>query len=307
MLNKLEVSVVIPTHDRIEPLKLAIESVINQIYKAKEIIVVDDIGNIDVENLVNSYKNQGTKYVKNDGNKGAAGSRNIGVAHAKSELVAFLDDDDTWFLDKLEKQVACFEDKSVGLVYSPMLLVFPDLNLEYKTFPYTNTIALSDILIENKIGGTISVIVRREWFLSIDGFDERYRAREEYDLWIRLILSNKYKTKFCDVLSCRVINVITSENRISCNIDNYIHAIELLNTKYESEVNEYLNDKNRNMRASMQANFLASQAMKVGDKWSGTKYFMQAFKIKPSVGSFAKVLASLLGWKYMILLRSKLK
>jgi glycosyltransferase involved in cell wall biosynthesis len=307
MLNKLKITVVIPTHNRIEPLKLAIESVINQTYTAEEIIVVDDVSNKDVENLVNSYKKQGVKYIRNDTAKGAAGSRNIGVSHAKNELIAFLDDDDTWFLDKLDKQVACFEDKSIGLVYSPMLLVFPDLNLEYKTFPYKNTIGLSDILIENKIGGTISVVVRKDWFLSVGGFDERYRAREEYDLWIRLIRSNKYKTKFCDVLSCRVINVITSENRISCNIDNYIHAIKLLNTKYQLEVNEYLNDKNRNNRASMQANFLASQAMKVGDKWSGTKYFIQAFKIKPTLGSFAKILASLIGWKYMILLRSKIK
>jgi glycosyltransferase involved in cell wall biosynthesis len=302
-----QVTVIIPTHKRLDSLRLAIESIVNQTLKATEIIIVDDVGDSSVESLVNEYEKFGTRYIANTEQTGAATSRNIGARNATTNLIAFLDDDDTWFVDKLEKQVSCFSDETVGLVYSPMLLVFPDLKIEYKTSPYTDRILLPEILVENKIGGTISVVVRRDWFEKVGGFDARYKAREEYDLWIRLVRSNDYSVQYCDVLSCRVINVISSSNRISCNIDNYIEAIDLLNDKFQSDVNEHLDAGTKKFRKSMQANFLASQAMKTGMQWSGVKYFFTAFTLNPSPGTLAKFLASMFGWKFLILLRSKVK
>jgi glycosyltransferase involved in cell wall biosynthesis len=289
---------------RLEPLSRAIDSVIDQTLDVFEIIIVDDMCDAKVKELVKSYQDSRVKYIENREMTSAASSRNIGVKNSSGDLISFLDDDDIWFKDKLERQVPLFHDHSVGLVYSPMLMYFPDLGIEYQTLPCKKSLNLSDILIENRIGGTISVIIRRDWFLSVDGFDVRYKAREEYDLWIRLIENNMYRVKYCNVLSCKVINNTDSTSRISCNIDNYVNAITLLNIKYKSIVINCLNLKELKIRRSMQFNFLASQAMKTGDRKSGIIYFFKAFQERPSIMSLLKAFVSIFGWKYMIIIRS---
>ena len=106
MAEKL-VSTVITTYKR-EPdiVHRAIKSVLNQSYKNIEIIIIDD------NPTIGEFSNE----IKNHGNKGAQISRNNGIANAKGEFIAFLDDDDTWEKEKIEKQIKCFKD-NIGIVF----------------------------------------------------------------------------------------------------------------------------------------------------------------------------------------------
>lgn len=117
-----KVSVVISTYKRNEELRKAIESVLLQTYKNIEIIVVDD--NIEkvysdmVQQIIRPYKQ--IVYVKNKKNLGGALSRNQGIKIAKGKYIAFLDDDDIYFPEKIQKQVECIESTkidNVGVVY----------------------------------------------------------------------------------------------------------------------------------------------------------------------------------------------
>lgn len=124
--NSALVSVIIPTYKRRETLKSAIESIRKQTYENLEIIVVDDNGadseyRKSVEEIMEQYKeNSQIVYVKNEKNMGGAAARNVGIQKAKGEYLAFLDDDDTYYPKKIEKQIAAFQNSrnsKLALVY----------------------------------------------------------------------------------------------------------------------------------------------------------------------------------------------
>lgn len=124
--NSSLVSVIIPTYKRTKTLESAIDSIAKQTYKNLEIIVVDDNGTESeyrksVEEIMKQYEdNPQVNYVKNEKNMGGAVARNVGIQVARGEYLAFLDDDDAYYPEKIEKQIAVFqnsEDPKLALVY----------------------------------------------------------------------------------------------------------------------------------------------------------------------------------------------
>lgn len=120
------VSIIIPTYKRSVELKRAIDSVLKQTYKNIEIIIIDDNGpgtkwNETVKKIMSEYScMENIKYIVNEKNMGGAATRNIGIENARGEYIAFLDDDDEYYEEKISKQVKLFEnslDESIALVY----------------------------------------------------------------------------------------------------------------------------------------------------------------------------------------------
>lgn len=118
------VSVVITTYNRVNELKRAIKSVVQQSYKNLEIIVVDD--NVDnsisekVKSIVEAFNDKRIILKKNEKNLGGAISRNVGIQASKGNYVAFLDDDDEYLPTKIEKQLKLFKESNnekLALVY----------------------------------------------------------------------------------------------------------------------------------------------------------------------------------------------
>ena len=106
----MNISVVIPTYNRIELLKRSIDSVINQTIKPSEIIIVDDGSNDGTEAMVKK-KYDSLKLIKQK-NKGASAARNSGIKASSGEWICFLDSDDEWKNDKLEKQIIAVANNS---------------------------------------------------------------------------------------------------------------------------------------------------------------------------------------------------
>ena len=231
-LNNINlVSVIIPTHNRIDLLKRAIYSALNQTYKNIEIIVVDDQSIDGTNDYVSTIQDKKIKYIRNEKHLHVSQSRNIGINHARGEFIAFLDDDDEWLPKKLEKQLPLFNNIRVGIVYSSITLHFERYNLSYITKPAKRGDVYKSLLIKNIIGGTVSVIVRKKALEEIAEayyFDLKFPAREEYDLWIRL--SKEWEVEYIKepLVTAYYRNSIT---RISTNVDNYVKAINLLNIK----------------------------------------------------------------------------
>lgn len=116
MSNPL-VTIIIPTYNRVDYLKLTLESILNQTFKDFEIIVVDD-GTADNlnEQLCTQFDN--VKYIKIENSGGPAKPRNVGIRKAKGKYLAFVDDDDIWFPNKLFAQVNILENNpDFGLVH----------------------------------------------------------------------------------------------------------------------------------------------------------------------------------------------
>lgn len=113
-----KVTVIIPTYKRAHLVGRAIQSVLQQIYEDFELSVVDDASPDDTEEVVASFNDPRIRYIRHKHNEGAPAARNTGVGISRGEYIAFLDDDDTWHSEKLERQLAVFESApcEVGVV-----------------------------------------------------------------------------------------------------------------------------------------------------------------------------------------------
>ncbi len=277
------VSAIIPTHNRNDLLGRAIDSVLKQTVPVEEIIVVDDACNSETDALVDSYGLDNLFYIPNKKGSGASSSRNLGASLAKSKYVAFLDDDDEWLECKNHLQLkALGEDPNLKVVFSRILIKYENTNISYSTRSVKPINPLKEICIENFLGATISCLVDRESFLSVGGFDEHFPAREEYDLWIRLIASG------CDFIVieealCVSYRSLTRRPRISSAINNYENAIDMINKKHAELVNNTLNKVEQKTRLSKQHEFLAAQAVSIGLRLAGMKYYIEAYRICPNI------------------------
>jgi glycosyltransferase involved in cell wall biosynthesis len=191
--NSPLVSVIIPTAHRSSFIILrAIFSVLGQNYPVFEVILVDDNTELSLSSEIKAaLKNiPQVKYIKNIGSHGACAARNVGISCAKGELIAFLDDDDEWLPDKIERQVKAFT-QDVVLVYCNGWRVDdrynPPLIMPYRQKKdFFLSVSYESLLEKNHIGTTTQLLVRKSALEQIDGFDTRFLARQDYDLCLRL-------------------------------------------------------------------------------------------------------------------------
>lgn len=183
------VSVIITTFNRSELVKKAIDSVLNQTYMNFELIVVDDCSTDHTKEAVNSFSDDRITYIQHAMNKGE-GSRNSGLECVRGDYVAFLDDDDEWFKDKLELQVDLLSAKpaNIGVVHTGRVLYYTSTEEEVVDVKHRLDFcdnALEDLAIDNGIC-TSTVMVRRQCLDQVGYFDETFPYCQDYDMWIRL-------------------------------------------------------------------------------------------------------------------------
>ncbi len=127
-----KVSIVIPTYNRAALLERTLQSALQQTYEDIEIIIVDDGSTDNTKQLVNRFQDQRVVYVRNPVNLGAPESRNIGIDCSSGKFIAFLDSDDEWDPQKLEKQIDCIRQQqptSDFLCYTQIVMVDQKKNI----------------------------------------------------------------------------------------------------------------------------------------------------------------------------------
>ena len=100
------VSVIIPSYNTGRFIEETVNSVLNQTYQNFEILIVDDCSTDNTDGVISKFSDERIRYIKNEKNSGAALSRNRALREAKGKWIAFLDSDDLWEKDKLEKQIS---------------------------------------------------------------------------------------------------------------------------------------------------------------------------------------------------------
>lgn len=192
------VSIVIATYNYAKYLPIAIESALNQTYKNIEVIVVND-GSTDNTNeaIAPHLNDKRIRYIKQT-NSGQTFAKNCGIKNSQGEYIAFLDADDYWMPDKLEKQLSLFSaDSAVGVVFSLMKIVGPD-NEKVETLktlkPYKGWVT-NHLIIDNFVPFSSS-LVKRECLEKIGNFDETLRMSIDWDIWLKISIN--YKFDFVD-------------------------------------------------------------------------------------------------------------
>lgn len=188
------VSVIIPTYNRAHLVKEAIDSVLSQTYRDFEIIVVDDGSTDGTEQVLAPYKDK-IIYIYQE-NQGGAVARNTGIKAARGKYIAFLDSDDLWFPQKLEKQVNVLNNqKEYAVVYSNLIVI--DGNHNYirggsndKRFPSGN-IFHKVLLWQAACGYLQTLLVRKSCFEEIGYLDVEFAMAHDRDMVVRL--ARRYK------------------------------------------------------------------------------------------------------------------
>lgn len=187
------VSIIIPMYNAEKYIKEAIDSVLKQTYKDFEIIVIDDGSTDNTKSKLLDYGSQ-IKYIYQE-NAGPAVARNRGIKEAKGEYIAFLDADDIWMPEKLERQIRKLKNNSeFGVIHTDRLRLEPDGSVKPNEKIVPEGFIFEELLRNNFIICS-SVLVKKECFNEVGLFDEDRKNRaEDYDMWLRI--SRKYAISF---------------------------------------------------------------------------------------------------------------
>jgi len=191
----INVSIIIPTYNRSELLKRALESVYRQTVSDYEIIVIDDGSTDDTAEMIQTIFPK-VQYIQQE-NGGVSSARNKGLACAKGQWLAFLDSDDEWLPHKLEKQLNLLKNHPDGKV------------CHTEEIWIRHGVRVNQMKKHKKTGGWIfpqclplcaispsSVIIHQSVFEDIGNFDTQLPACEDYDLWLRM--TAKYSVLFIE-------------------------------------------------------------------------------------------------------------
>lgn len=190
----MKISVIIPTYNcNKEYLKEAIESALHQTYKPFEVIVIDDGSTDDTKDFVTHYADQGVTYLFQE-NAGQSAARNYGIKMSQGDWIAFLDHDDVWINNKLEKQFNKVKDTNYSFVLTDMYLG-ERFDAEKKSF-LSNYSKVSegyifDVLINRSFIFPSSVLVKKTVLEEYNCFDPTLRMMEDLDLFLKI--SRKYE------------------------------------------------------------------------------------------------------------------
>ena len=112
------VSIIMPSYNTASFIEETIQSVLNQTYTKWELIIVDDCSTDNTDEVLENIKDSRIRYFKNDKNSGAAVSRNKALREARGQWIAYLDSDDLWMPEKLEKQIHFMENNGYAFSYT---------------------------------------------------------------------------------------------------------------------------------------------------------------------------------------------
>jgi glycosyltransferase involved in cell wall biosynthesis len=191
-----KVSVIIPTRNRACYVGGAVASVLRQSFGDTEVLVIDDASEDNTAEVVGAFCDARIRYIRHPKSRGGSATRNTGIRNAVAPLIAFLDDDDEWLPQKLERQVSLLESTSndVGCVFTSLDIMDKDLRKKLRVRVAHCRGDLRQTLLDGNVVGTTSTILMRKSCLDKVGlFDEDLPSMQDYDLWLRIAQVYKFE------------------------------------------------------------------------------------------------------------------
>lgn len=189
------VSIIMPSYNTANYIGASIRSVQAQTWSNWELLLVDDCSTDNTDDVVAQFLNDSRiRYIRNDRNSGAALSRNRALREARGEWIAFLDSDDLWAPQKLEKQIAFMRANGYAFSYTDYMI---QLNGQWLPHVYTGpNVITRKKMYDYCYFSTITVMYRREKIGLIQ--IENLRKNNDYAMWLQAIeKSNCYRLPEC--------------------------------------------------------------------------------------------------------------
>ncbi|CAK6688449.1 hypothetical protein ICNINCKA_00408 [Synechococcus sp. CBW1107] len=230
-----------PLYNAARTVAASLESVLAQTYTKLEILVVDDGSTDEGVAICRSYGDSRIQIVPQQ-NRGLAGARNTGIRHSSGAILAFLDSDDLWLPEKIERHVQHLEaNPSVGVSYSRSAFIDDQGQpLGIYQMPQLNAITPELIFCRNPIGNGSAVVIRREVLEAIRFqanlygepedfyFDDSFRQSEDIECWLRIALQTNWRFEgLPEALTLYRVNA----GGLSANLEQQYAAWERVLTK----------------------------------------------------------------------------
>jgi glycosyltransferase involved in cell wall biosynthesis len=271
--NKQLISVYMPTKNRGQLLKRAIDSVMCQDYGNFEMVVVDDGSTDDTPSVLSDYQHryENFRFYRNDQASGVAAARNLAVSKCRGEFVTGLDDDDRFCVDRLSSLMTAY-DEQYAFICSAVIWDYGDRTKVADNKPMIFN--LQQQLSYNH--ATTQVLVLKERLLAIGGYDDSLAARVDYDAWTCLMSKYGKAKRIANpsyILSRDegIVRITNSERNIKGNhqfVAKHKDKMNRVNLDNQAFWDMYAQNKPMGIR-------LLLRQMRAGYAWIKLKYFIR--------------------------------
>ena len=282
--RKPMVSIIVPTFNRPERLRTALQSIAQQSLQDYEVVVVNDAG-VPIADVVEVFNGDGRiTIVNHDRNRGLAASRNTGLRHAQGRYICYLDDDDRYLPNHLETLVSHLVGSGFKVGYTDAWRVHESLDKEGyaetgRDLPYSHEFNPVSLLVSNYFP-VLCIMHERSCLDDVGLFDESLFAHEDWDLWIRM--ATKYPFKHIKRITSEFTwredgSSMTSGTRLT-----YARTMEIVYRKYQAYaeripgVLDMQRDQLARFRALLPKSFQCSIVIPVWNKVDLTKQCLEA-------------------------------
>jgi glycosyltransferase involved in cell wall biosynthesis len=234
-------SVIIPTYNDRENILNAIKSVLNQSYKAFELIIIDDGSNDGTTQIISeSFADSRLKVLRLESNKGPGAARNVGIRTAQGQYISFLDSDDIWHVDYLETMHEIIEgNQEYGFYFCSGRITRNGIFLGYlDNCSWVNKINSKEFFRKLYLGNficTLGVIVRRNVLIEAGLFDETMLSAQDHDLWLRIAYMN---VKFY-YIDKSLFDIRMREGSITTNFQRRINNQKRMLIRHNNKFSEF--------------------------------------------------------------------
>jgi len=266
-----------PTFNRAKFLPEAIDSVLSQTYADLELLIVDDGSEDNTTSVLEPFlRDERVRYFYQD-NQGQSYARNVGLKHAMGDFVAFLDSDDIWKPEKLEKQLA------VVRAHPDADIVHGDEEIIDEQCAVTSLLNMARysgritryLLADNSVSIT-TALVKRRCFDEMGGFDTSVGVADDYELWLRFSARYRFHYEPGIVASYRVM-----DDQISSDKRRRLAANEMIIRNFLTKYGDQLDRKDKRWGLARfycrSARYFAS----VGERGTAMNSLLMAFRSAP--------------------------
>ena len=279
------VSVIMPTYNHGHLIADSIQSVINQTHHHWELLIVNNYSNDDTIDVVNNFNDERIRVINFFNNGIIASSRNVGIRESNGEYLAFLDSDDLWVPDKLEKQLKVFEKNKKIVLCSSNCDQFPIGQKNMLKMFTSKYVRLSKLFLRNDVLNS-SVILKRKIINEIGYLNESSEIRtvEDFHYWIKIAIHYpnaifimkdrllKYRIHGSNQSGNTIAALVEKHNKIMKIIQEYKATIDVNSMKIEEKLKKRFNEEI--LRTNFYNNKNFSILMKSNEVSFFTKFFI---------------------------------
>ncbi|MDJ0842743.1 glycosyltransferase family 2 protein [Crocosphaera sp.] len=187
------VSVIIPTYNAERTIVETIKSVQHQTFKDLEIIIIDDGSEDNTLSILSNLEEKRLTIYSSE-HQGVSSARNLGITKAQGKWIAFLDADDLWTVDKIEKQVQVLQNNpQAKIAYSWTSFIDEKGQLLWEGKPlYFEGNVYNELLIENFLASGSNALIEKKAIMEIGKFDSNLTIGEDWEFYVRLAKKFKF-------------------------------------------------------------------------------------------------------------------